>query len=89
MADTEDLSDNLSTPVGNFGVNGVKVGETLPGNACWRRRAKAAPIAFKKKKTTKRRRKRRFFLVSSSSSFLRGAKHFLASYSFQFEHSKV
>ncbi len=32
MADTEDLS-NLSTPVGNSGVNGVKVGEPLTGNA--------------------------------------------------------
>ena len=32
MADTEDLI-NLSTPDGNTGVNGVKVGETLTGNA--------------------------------------------------------
>ncbi len=33
MADTEDLS-NLSTSVGNPGVNGVKVGETFPEFAC-------------------------------------------------------
>jgi len=34
MADTEDLSclNKLSTPVGNSGVNGVKVGETYAGD---------------------------------------------------------
>lgn len=50
MADATDLID-LSTPVGNSGVNGVKVGETLTGFNCFGGTTQDIESAMPRRKT--------------------------------------